>query len=240
VSAAYHTICGGCARGEKALKAVREAMVADEREAEAAGRKKQSASEEGKGEAGEDSAVSSRDCDADGEADASAREEKDDVATPKTSVSSSQDQPRRACAVCVRALALGSTSDVSNDKIAAVLAKLSPDANRPLKLREKRALERKLERLREEEKERRKAERRADRENEEGENETEDSESGDDVESVVGAGEDEDSDTEEEDPFLKAIGGADKLATGGDYQRMLMERERKQAGLSAGAGLVTN
>ena len=141
----------------------------------------------------------------------------------------------RACAVCVKVIALPDPEEEEDDREYI-------DAMSRLKLRERRALERQM--WKEEEPE-------------------EDEDNGDDNNKNGGGEESENNDTgegpqqqpratqeevpeegnvvsddsegqpdygdDEDDPFLKAIGGADKLLTGKAYQRELLEQQRQQA-----------
>ena len=140
----------------------------------------------------------------------------------------------RACAICVKELALTNTDDDNdNDDGQDDLA----GRTGRLRLRERRAIERKLE------KEAKEARKRAARANEPDGEEGEDGDDDDDdaVDDNYSSDDDDDSDKdfvasndreeEEEDPFLKAVGGADKLLTGKAYQEKLLgdqEKERRR------------
>jgi hypothetical protein len=126
----------------------------------------------------------------------------------------------RACAVCVKELALPDSDDEEDD--------LADQVGR-IRLRERKAMERKVERDAKEAKEARKAARATDVDEEDGadhanryNNDT--SDAGDDSSKDVGANDG----LEEEDPFLKAVGGADKLLTGEAYQEKLLAEQAGQ------------
>lgn len=134
--------------------------------------------------------------------------------------STSKKRPcHRVCAMCVKEPALpdeDNEQDASIDTIA---------AGRKLKLRERRALERKIAKQEQEDAVQSKcqANGNAAQEDEHQENvvlQDENNEMSDD-ELVLENG----SDTEEDD-LIKAVGGQDKLLTGEAYQKMLLEREQ--------------
>mmetsp|Transcript_27885 Transcript_27885/g.39207 ORF Transcript_27885/g.39207 Transcript_27885/m.39207 type:complete len:316 (-) Transcript_27885:96-1043(-) len=142
----------------------------------------------------------------------------------------------RVCAMCTKDTAMKHEDDEETNELVA-------DTSR-MKLRERRALERKLAREEEEAKQKAKEERRAAREedgNVDNPNESSISESnsrndGDDQQKAQQIESNEtdipeeglDMTDEEEDPFLKAVGGSDKLLTGEAYQKMLLERTQQQ------------
>ena len=133
----------------------------------------------------------------------------------------------RACAVCVKEIALPSPDD-EEDLEDEMMENLSGGV-RKIRLREIKTLERK----KQEELDRQRQDRRGRKED------------GDDTyigeEDVVGRGIDVDfenhdtvsgaaegDDDEDDDPFLKAVGGSDKLLTGDAYrQKILLEQQQK-------------
>ena len=143
----------------------------------------------------------------------------------------SEDDKRiiRACAVCVKVIALPDPEEEEDDRDYV-------DAMSRLNLRQRRALERKIAKEKQEAEEKEKG-RDAD------ENETE-NESGDDDEEghqpqrpLETLSEEDmandfdvapDYGDDEDDPFLKAIGGADKLLTGEAYQQKLLAQQNKK------------
>ena len=127
----------------------------------------------------------------------------------------SSPAPTRACAMCVREPALPDPSE-GPETIDDILAR----ETRRIRLRERKALERKLARQQEEAKQAAREARRKEREGAlptQSKQEEEESE-GDDSSSV---------DPTQEDPLLAAVGGADKLLTGEAYQKMLLERHQR-------------
>ncbi len=131
----------------------------------------------------------------------------------------------RACAVCVKEIALPDPEEEENDRE-------HIDAMSRLNLRQRRALERKV--AKEEAELEAKAKGKQDDEDDEKDNDKDRPEGG--LDPLTEDGEDflEDNDVypdygdDEEDPFLKAIGGADKLLTGEAYQRKLIEQQKEK------------
>ena len=128
----------------------------------------------------------------------------------------------RACAVCVKAIALPDPIEYNDDDRDYV------DAMSRLNLRQKRALERKIakEQLQLE------AEKKS-KDHDDSENDDNDVPKGpldalNEEDSVDVDNENPDYGDDEDDPFLKAIGGADKLLTGEAYQRKLLQQQEKQ------------
>ena len=140
----------------------------------------------------------------------------------------------RACAVCVKEIALpdppGDDDDDDRDYV---------DAMSRLNLRQKRALERKAAKEQLEREREKKSKGRDDSDNDDHDNDDDD----DDNEETRGRGPldasaedvsaDEDNNSpdygdDDDDPFLKAIGGADKLLTGEAYQRKLLEQQEEK------------
>lgn len=122
----------------------------------------------------------------------------------------------RVCAVCVKDLALPDPEDDQEDN------DLVDNMGR-IRLRERKAMERQIER---EAKEARKTSKQSKyTDDETGQNPAgSESESNDDK--YDGSDNHGGDDDEEEDPFLKAVGGADKLLTGKAYQEKLLAEQR--------------
>lgn len=205
VLAAYHTICTACTTSDKARKSI----IMTQQEATTSDVMDQS------NEVNENSASNEND-----EVDELAR------STGELSVEYNDNdiQSQRVCAMCVKEAALPD-EDEGPDTIDDLLARDS----RRLKLRERISLERKVLREQEEAKQAAKDARRRERE----------AQADDEMQNHVDCvplddvlSDDEDNDVEdacdEEDPFLHAVGGESKLLTGEAYQKMLLERERKE------------
>eukprot|EP00980_Cylindrotheca_fusiformis_P025165 scaffold13207_cov143-Cylindrotheca_fusiformis.AAC.18 len=113
----------------------------------------------------------------------------------------------RACAVCVKEVALPDPEDDEDDDLAVSVGRI--------RLRERKAIERKL--MQESTKK---------NTNDESSSIEEGSESSEKMNNAFdqppAANDDED------DPFLKAVGGADKLLTGEAYQKKLLEQHQQQ------------
>ena len=136
------------------------------------------------------------------------------------------DTIHRVCAMCVKEVALPD-EEQAPETVDEILAREA----RRVSLRERKAMERKLERENVDEKKIAKAERRRLRREEEeaigngnrgGENEEDEDTDGNDDEIP------EFDSNDEEDPFLQAVGGRDKLLIGDAYQQMLLSRERAE------------
>ena len=129
---------------------------------------------------------------------------------------SNSDEPRkprvyrRVCAMCVKEPALAGESD-EEDEFDETLKHL----DRPLKLRERKRLERLAEK-------KSKSNRRRTRPEEEKEEHDEEVDRPQEAEEDYSGDDDEDN-----DPLLKAVGGADKLLTGEAYQAKLLEQAAK-------------
>lgn len=120
----------------------------------------------------------------------------------------------RACAVCVKELALPDPEEEEDENLLDRLGRI--------KLRERKAIERQLER------EAREARKQA---NDDQEDSNDDDDASEDERLSELDENDEDNDIDEEDdPFLKAIGGADKLLTGKAYQEKLLAQQSLQQG----------
>lgn len=115
---------------------------------------------------------------------------------------------RRACAVCVKEIALPDPEDENGQDLLESMGKIS--------LRERRTLERQMA------KKTKKSTKKEDATDEEDENENEEEELEADIDVIEEESEDED------DPFLKAVGGADKLLTGEAYQQKLLAEAQQQ------------
>ena len=144
------------------------------------------------------------------------------------SISTKRTKQRKVCAMCVKEYAKedeNGENDIETEIEEKTLL-LEEKLNRPLRLREKNAIERKVCRAHEQEKARLKEERRRARWGDE------DQEIGDDIiESDEGGeieeeGEEKEEDVDENDDFLQAVGGKDKLLTGEAYQQMLLKKTR--------------
>jgi hypothetical protein len=118
-----------------------------------------------------------------------------------------EDLPKlRACAICVKELALRNAADEGEDDELA-------QATGRIRLRELKTLERQIER------EAKKS------------NKSEEDDNGDDAVSEPDLDGDEEADhndLESDDPLLQAVGGADKLLTGDAYQKKLLEQQSTQ------------
>jgi len=144
-----------------------------------------------------------------------------------------EDETRRVCAVCVKELAMRDKSSEDDDDVLQSLGKM--------RLRERRAIERMLT------KDTSKGGRDDDNDNDAADdenagindaitmNENDDGtaapEEGDENEEQPPIAEGQNLnniDGDEDDPFLKAIGGADKLMAGPEYQQMLLKKQQQQ------------
>lgn len=137
----------------------------------------------------------------------------------------------KVCAMCCKEKALPDQNDSSEmeqeieDKKAALEEKLG----RPLKLRESKGIERKVERALEIEKQRAKEERRRLRDEEaSAKKENKGSDTVAKSDRVDASLRNDIESDDEEDPFLKAIGGKSKMLTGEAYQKHLLAKEEKK------------
>ena len=128
----------------------------------------------------------------------------------------------RACAVCVKVIALPDPEEEEEDRE-------HIDAMSRLNLRQRKALERKLA------KEQADVEVKEEGKDEEDENDNEEDRPQEGLDPLAEEDLLEDNDVfvpdygdDEEDPFLKAIGGAGKLLTGEAYQRKLLEQKKEK------------
>ena len=151
----------------------------------------------------------------------------------KLDEASQQIKRPRICAVCVKEPIMihsdnnnnnnnATDSSTPKDEVEQLEEELV-SRGKMLKLRERKALERKVEKLRREEKERKRIERKlaAGITVEQDEN---DSEEGDN-DSIYS---DEEENDETQDDLLEAVGGKDKLLTGEAYQQMLLQKANAQ------------
>ena len=207
VRAAYHTICESCTRtSAKSLELLKTWNL--EKKAAAAKRKEEKARDPEPQDGVEDSVVSLND-------ERTPEETKNDSVEQETSTASSVTVYKRVCAMCVKEPALPGPDDYSDDD-------QNEGSFARLTLRERKTLIRRQERAAAERRQRR---------NHSGQSEGSDEEPGNEAtENDL----DEENDTfegeleaanGEEDPFLKAVGGADKLLTGEAYQQMLLQKE---------------
>jgi hypothetical protein len=125
----------------------------------------------------------------------------------------------RVCAICVKEPVRTTQAIIDRGEAEEIEEKLA--AGHDMKLRERRALERKLEKLRKEEKERKKLERQQldapSQEIDADESENSHHHSDMDVDDS------EENKSDNEDELLKAVGGKDKLLTGEAYRQMLLK-----------------
>jgi len=138
--------------------------------------------------------------------------------------------PMRACAVCVKVIALPDPQEEENDRE-------HIDAMSRLNLRQRRALERKVAKAQEELEAKAKGKQNHDDDDDEdGENDNDENRPQGGLDPLAEEGQDfpKDNDVypdygdDENDPFLKAIGGADKLLTGEAFQQKLMEQQKEK------------
>jgi len=217
VKAAYHTICRDCAVGDRAnASVVANAAI-------------------GGGNGGSSGGTESDHVEADNNTSETA-DEKDEAKNDKP------NNNRRVCEICVKDYAM--TTNADEDADGDLDDMLASQTDR-LKLRERRALQRKMERMQEEKRTKKNKKKGTAAESIEEEADENDGDSSDNHDDEIGGERheetlDEHDDTkeesspdednieehidEEEDPFLKAVGGADKLLTGEAYQKALLER----------------
>ncbi len=138
---------------------------------------------------------------------------------------SNENKRPRVCAVCVKEPVMihsdnkDSSTSTPKDDVEQLEEELV-SGTKMLKLRERKALERKVEKLRREEKERKRIERKLaagiiDKE-------------GDDSEEENDSIYTEEENDETQDDLLEAVGGKDKLLIGEAYQQMLLQKENSQ------------
>lgn len=221
VMAAYHTICEKCTLSEKAKNIVKEHLASNPTTIESTDTvdekgTKEEIMEEEETEPQEEVAA------------------EEPAAACSASVSSSQQQASatstpatgnsRACAMCVKDYALPDSDDEDEGDYLANAAQ----GGKRLTLRQVKTIERQKENA----KKKRSAKNNDDQEEDEDSDSNNDNENrhennnddSDDDDMDMEAGDDSD----EEDPFLKAVGGADKLLTGESYQQALLQKEKEQ------------
>lgn len=222
IKAAYHTICNGCATSETVIKKMLMGRMEERRAAE----ERREAAVEDKDENVEETNELGHDEVEDSDNPAAAEEE---------------TKCRRVCAICCKARAMKVESDgtQAEREIERMKAEMEVKLGRPLKLRESTGIERKVHRGIEKKKQAAKEERRRlreegmrkdanDQDGGDGEQQAEDDANvEEEVPDTTVEKESETNDDEEEDPFLKAVGGQDKLLTGEAYQKMMLEREKQ-------------
>jgi len=209
ITSAYHTICNGCTTSEQAYARLEQ-------------NEKDNAPPTNNNENVDKITISS-----DPSQPKVVSFEADKKPEPKKSPETKKFRGR-VCAICAKEPSRNSQASINRGEAAELEKSIARSvAGSTMKLRERRALERKLEKLRLEDKERKKLERRqitggaAAQDNDVVEEEKElhqDSDS--DVD------ESEDCYRDDEDEFLLAVGGKEKLLTGEAYQKKLMEKER--------------
>jgi hypothetical protein len=202
VMAAYHTICTSCSTSDEARIFMKE-------------KKKQESTQR----------------DDDTPSDEAVEIDNDDSSAAYTAADASYCH--RVCAICVREPALEDDGDGNTETLDDILAR---EGRHRIRLREQKALERKLEREQGTKaakqatanKEARRAAAAQQQEESDGVlvlgEDNVDDQSFSEKEAQSTAKDDND---DEDDPFLKAVGGADKLLTGEAYQQMLLERATK-------------
>jgi hypothetical protein len=212
IKAAYHTICEPCSRTSS--KAV--TMLAEMNEVKAKKNtekpieddtvdKMGAAVDKIEIAEGEDKVVEMEE-EQDGDVDPADDEEDDDEEEVK-------DHYRRVCCICVKEPALLDGDEVYDDGEDPLNA-----GGRRLKLRERKTIERRQ--LAES-----KPKRKSKHTNEDDDNNSNEEDADYSDGSEAGEVNDHDNDDDhEEDPFLQAIGGADKLLVGDAYQAMLLQR----------------
>ena len=196
--AAYHTICTCCTTSDKAFKSMTEAQQSGEHPVQ------QSTTTSSQQNEGVSEIV-----------DSAAEMSLATLESPPVASSSKNDACHRVCAMCVKEPALPD-EDEAPETVEDILAR----ENRRVKLRERRALERKLAREKEQAKQAAKEARRREREAQAEKNDSDDDSAESDLE-------EEEAMSDNEDPFLQAVGGEEKLLTGEAYQKMLLEREQQ-------------
>jgi len=204
VLAAYHTICTNCTVSEKAHQVLQELRLG--------GKKEETAVEEGSAEE-EDPSNETKVVDPPQSnlVNEEMMEAKKHTTASVVAQLKLKEKIIRVCAMCVKDEALPDNDE--KDTIDEAMAKLGR-----ISLRQRRAIERGLLREQDEEKKRNDGS-----EGEEEEPNHEEEEFSSDFENDSTGDSNQDSD--EEDPFLKAVGGADKLLTGEAYQDVLLQKE---------------
>jgi len=227
VTAAYHTICSGCAGGSVALARLGEGVVGDGDGDGQTGVRDEEHDGSGDETDTEDGATSKHNNDDDGR-----EEESGTVRCTPSHAAAAGSIKIRACAICVREPALpdeGDEAEQVEKMLRLEVDKLERRLGRSLKLREKKNLERKVQkRISEEDS----AQRKSRKEEEINDAATPVGDAVDDgqehEESQERQFDDQEfeEDSEVDDPFLAAVGGADKLLTGEAYRRNLLEQQQ--------------
>jgi len=216
VMAAYHTICTTCTTSDKAFKNIiqQEKSSAVAEEACSTAKETTFCVEDGAVAVDQVShAAAELSLDVhDGPTDAQS------VACSSKNATDSSRPCHRVCAMCTKEPALPDQDDDQDNTVDDVAGKGR------LKLRERRALERKLWKEKEAIKQARKREKQGNADEVDGDNNSDSQQENDANDSLS----DEDllDGSETEDDLIKAVGGEDKLLTGEAYQTMLLERER--------------
>lgn len=226
VMAAYHTVCETCTLSQKAKKSVRDhlGMLPEEAGVEALEISTQDKDEE----TPEEEPVSAAVGGAEGAASTTTSNSCNNSAADSCSKSQNNSQQQqqqqepqtdgRACAMCVKEWALpDSDDDEEEDPLA---------SGRRIPLRQRKTLERQREKQMNAKRRKPREENDEDEEDDDGSqnsNRNDDSEEDD-----FGSDNEDDSNhvDDEKDPFLKAVGGADKLLTGEAYQQALLQKEQ--------------
>mmetsp|Transcript_15525 Transcript_15525/g.18928 ORF Transcript_15525/g.18928 Transcript_15525/m.18928 type:complete len:287 (+) Transcript_15525:79-939(+) len=208
ITAAYHSICQSCASSEKLWNKV---VIGT-----------QEVKNDGDVSTNEESAPAI--CDSNNTVEEGLVRQIDDA--PSTS---STPAAGKVCAICVKEPAKVDQSEKGEmeDEIQKKIALQETKLCRPLKLREQKAIERKVEREYEKRKQEAKEERRRVRGAEAAfeENINQEEETNNCTEKETEIENKNMPEEEDDDPFLKAIGGKEKLLTGEAYQKMLMEKQ---------------
>ena len=220
VMTAYHTICSKCTTCDAAWKMMRESK--------------------------ESMMLDSGDKDDEEEDDEEVEEVVEEVKPKSRSrgLPAKKANPKRCCAICVKEIALPDEggADHSIQEIVAAMG--------PMSLRQRRGLERQLLREQEPQVEQKEAEGEAEQNGVEAEaddDQNEDDDQNDDDSEDEEEEEDSDEDDaedvrqavakqgndDEEDPFLKAVGGAANLLTGEAYQKSLLAKQKAESSNSS-------
>ena len=209
--AAYHTICTSCTiHSVKAREVLKEAMAKIPAETSVNSPIKEQSEEvpeqvpveHGGGETTED--------------------EMEQTVRPSKGIVPTANFPKRACAMCVKEPALPDPEDEREDDLA--------DGVGRIRLRERKAMERQLAKEAKEAKaKRRAASNTNDHVADEQDQDDDNSNRGNDSEDISENDDDDEEDDDQcNDPFLLAVGGADKLLTGQAYQQKLLEKLQQQ------------
>jgi hypothetical protein len=208
VVAAYHTICLNCTtESAKAKELIHE-------EIERLNNKKQN-----------QEAESLNDENVEQETTTEEDKKDDDVPTSDTSHSHSHSI-LRACAVCVKEIALPDPDEGDENDLTEGVGRL--------KLRERKAIERQLAKEAQNRKKKSKSSTEGEEDEEDRSSNSDDDDDDADAESVASSvilndgDNSHDDEFDEDDPFLKAIGGADQFVTGEAYQQKLLRQQQQQ------------